>query len=302
MEQEYYDFEELGTMWHLCTPGEFVGVIFREKCDYVFGMNLIALCAAEFSSKLKILTFQIMSNHLHFVLICDEEVLLQFFSSLKKRLKRYLANSEYPVNLSCFIPNYFKISDIRYLQTVIVYVNRNGYLIDKNTTPFTYEWGANRYFFNKFTHYEHNLLLGSLSLDKKRFLFKSRNFEIPSDYILTGEYISPLSYCDIPLAESIFKDANHYFHLSSRQIETYSTIARELGDKVTYTDEEIFSAVMSLCMKRFDVKNPSLLTRDAKIEMAKTLHYDYNASNKQIKRILRLDDYVLESLFPNRVR
>ena len=302
MEHEYFDFEELGTMWHLCTPGEFVGLIFRERSDYVFGMNLIALCAAEFSPKLKILTFQIMSNHLHFVLICEEAVLLQFFNSLCKRLKRYLANSQNNVNLACFTPNYFKISDLRYLQAVIVYVNRNGYLIDKNATPFTYEWGANRYFFNKFTHYEYNLLLGSLSIDKKRSLFKSRSFEIPSDYILTGDYISPLSYCDIPLAESFFKDASHYFHLSSRQMETYSSIAKELGDKITYTDEEIFSAVISLCMKRYDVKNPSVLNRDAKIEMAKTMHYDYNASNKQIKRILRLDDIVLESLFPNRVR
>lgn len=302
MEHEYFDFEELGTMWHLCTPGEFIGLIFRERCDYVFGMNLIALCASEFSSKLKILTFQIMSNHLHFVLICEEEVLLQFFNSFKKRLKRYLANLQYPVKLTSFIPHYFKISDLKYLQTVIVYVNRNGYLVDKNTTPFTYEWGANRYFFNKFTHYEHNLLLGSLSLDKKRSLFKSRNFEIPPDYIFSGEYISPLSYCDISLAESIFKNASHYFHLSSRQIETYSSIAKELGDKVTYTDEEIFSAVMSLCLKRYDVKNPSVLNRDYKIEVAKIMHYDYNASNKQIKRLLRLDDIVLESLFPNRVR
>ena len=75
-------------------------------------------------------------------------------------------------------------------------------------------------------------------------------------------------------------------------------IAKELGDKVTYTDYEIYSAIMSLCIRRYEVKNPSLLDKDAKIEVAKIMHFDYNASNKQIKRVLRLDDNVIETLFP----
>ena len=298
MENLNFDYDDLGPIWHLCTPGEFVGVIFKDRDDYVFGMNLVALCAANFSPQLKILTFQIMSNHLHFVIECEEPVIGEFFAFLKKRLQRYLANSGHLGSLSGFIPNYFRINESRYLQNVIVYVNRNGYLVDRQSTPLTYEWGANRFFFNKFTHNEMVVNVGQLSLEKRRAMFKSRNFEIPADYIVTQGYISPLSYCHITLAESFFKDASHYFHLSSRQIESYSSIAKELGDKVTYTDYEIYSAIMSLCIRRYEVKNPSLLDKDAKIEVAKIMHFDYNASNKQIKRVLRLDENVIESLFP----
>ena len=298
MENFNFEYEDLGPIWHLCTPGEFVGVIFKDRDDYVFGMNLVALCAANFSTQLKILTFQIMSNHLHFVIECEEPVIGEFFAFLKKRLQRYLANSGHLGSLSGFIPNYFRINELRYLQNVIVYVNRNGYLVDRQSTPLTYEWGANRFFFNKFTHNELFVNVGQLSLEKRRAMFKSRNFEIPADYIVTQGYISPLSYCHITLAESFFKDANHYFHLSSRQIESYSSIAKELGDKVTYTDYEIYSAIMSLCIRRYEVKNPSLLDKGAKIEVAKIMHFDYNASNKQIKRVLRLDENVIESLFP----
>jgi hypothetical protein len=239
-----------------------------------------------------------MSNHLHFVIECEEPVIGEFFAFLKKRLQRYLANSGYLGSLSGFRLNYFRINDLKYLQNVIVYVNRNEYLVDRQSTPLTYEWGANRFFFNKFTHNELVVNVGQLSLEKRRAMFKSRNFEIPADYIVTQGYISPLSYCHITLAESFFKDANHYFHLSSRQIESYSSIAKELGDKVTYTDYEIYSAIMSLCIRRYEVKNPSLLDKDAKIEVAKIMHFDYNASNKQIKRVLRLDENVIESLFP----
>lgn len=298
MENLNFEYEDLGPIWHLCTPGEFVGVIFKDRDDYVFGMNLVGLCAANFSPQLKILTFQIMSNHLHFVIECEEPVIGEFFTFLKKRLQRYLANSGYLGSLSGFVTNYFRINESRYLQNVIVYVNRNGYLVDRQSTPLTYEWGANRYFFNKFTQNEVIVKVSQLSLEKRRAMFKSRNFEIPADYIVTQGYISPLSYCHITLAESFFKDANQYFHLSSRQIESYSSIAKELGDKVTYTDYEIYSAIMSLCIRRYEVKNPSLLDKDAKIEVAKIMHFDYNASNKQIKRVLRLDESVIESLFP----
>ena len=65
LELEFYD---LGSVWHLCTPGEYQCVIFRTSEEYVYGMNLIAQAAINFHDKLKILTFQIMSNHFHFVL------------------------------------------------------------------------------------------------------------------------------------------------------------------------------------------------------------------------------------------
>ena len=89
-----------------------------------------------------------------------------------------------------------------------------------------------------------------------------------------------------------------YFNLVSRQVESYSQIAKELGDSVFYTDEEMYSAIYSHCAKKYDVKNLTLLGRDDKIEVAKMMKYDYNASNSQIMRILKLDERILDELFP----
>lgn len=301
MSNEYFDFEEFGPVWHLCTPGELSGIIFCDRDDYVFGMNLVALCAAEFERELKILTFQIMSNHLHFIIMCNEDVVSKFFNAFKKRLQRYFTGTGRLSGLNGFTHNAFRISDERYLQTVIVYVNRNGYLVDRNVTPFSYEWGANRFFFNRFAGNEVAVKICDIGIDAKRKMFKSRNFKVPDDFLVANGYVSPLSYCHIDIAESLFRDASSYFHLCSRQVETYSVIAKEIGDKVTYTDQEIYSAVVSLCIKRYNVNSPTLLGKDAKMDVAKIMHYDYNASNKQIKRLLRIDDAVMESLFPSRV-
>ena len=62
-----YDFEQQGPFWHLCTPGDLGGLLFREAKDFVYGMNLVAHAAALHES-VDIYTFVIMNNHLHFVL------------------------------------------------------------------------------------------------------------------------------------------------------------------------------------------------------------------------------------------
>ena len=52
-------------------------------------------------------------------------------------------------------------------------------------------------------------------------------------------------------------------------------------------------------MKQFGL-SPAQLSREAKVEIAKTLHYDYNAGNKQINRILKMDINIVNALFPAR--
>ncbi len=294
-----YEFYELGEVWHLCTPGDNQCLIFRDRDDYVYGMNLIALAAYKFKDQLKILTFQIMSNHLHFVLACNEQCLREFFMFFRKRLRRYLANLMRASDLDKFSYNVFKVSDLKYLQTLITYVNRNGYLIDSNSTPFTYEWGPNRYFFNElYKCNERSVQLHKIGSGVKRQMFKSRNFEVSEEYSAISGYVTPLSYCAVKLVESFYRDANHYFYFSSRQVESYTHIARELGDVISYTDEEMHSIVYGIINKKYDIKNPVLLGKNEKIEVAKIMKFQYNASNKQIKRILKLESHLLDTLFP----
>ena len=93
------------------------------------------------------------------------------------------------------------------------------------------------------------------------------------------------------------KCAHHYFNLVSRHVESFISIATELGDRILYTDNELYSAVCSISAKKFEVA-PKILDKTQKIEIAKDLHHKYNASNKQIKRVLRIDEAIIEELFP----
>ncbi len=304
MNQQDYEFYELGPVWHLCTPGKHQCTIFNTRDEYIYGMNLVASAAIHFKNKVKILTFQIMSNHFHFVLICDEPVLKEFFDYIYKKMHRYLASNQRESEIKGLEYNAYKIDNLRYLQTVITYVNRNGYLAETNATPFSYEWGANSYYYNQLNDCILTHKLSSISKSRLRTIFKSRTFELNADYdfIPNKGYVSPASYCHIQLAENLFTDSRQYFHMISRQVESYSHIAKELGDTIIYTDSEIYSALISMSIKRYNTKNITLLGKNEKLEMAKELHYNYNASNKQIKRILKLDETILESIFPNTLK
>ncbi len=291
-------FSENGPFWHLCTPGDLSGILFKEKEDYVFGMNAVAVCAAEHADSVSIYTFQIMGNHLHFVLSGEETSVNEFFESLRRRFVRYFIAKYNTCDLKSAEYSVIPVENLKYLRTLIAYVNRNGYVVNRGDTPFSYRWGANGYFFNYLIYNEMRKMLLDCPIAFKRKLFRSRNFICPENFYLTDGYVSPLCYCRIALAEQLFYDAHQYFNYVSRQVESFASMAKELGDKIILTDDEMYSTILMVCKKEYNVEQPVQLNKDAKIRVAKLMHYDYNASNKQIRRILRLDDHVIESLFP----
>ena len=98
----------------------------------------------------------------------------------------------------------------------------------------------------------------------------------------------------------MFRDARHYFHKISREIESYKTVAAIVGDSIFYTDDELLSVVYGICRKDYGGQKPALLTASDKIELARTMHFDYNANNGQIARMLKVPIATIESLFPRR--
>ena len=63
------------------------------------------------------------------------------------------------------------------------------------------------------------------------------------------------------------------------------------------TDEEMFSVAVMLCMKRHNTKELCLLSAKDKIEIARIMHSEYNANNRQIRNILRLDRGIVDNMF-----
>jgi REP element-mobilizing transposase RayT len=304
-------FARSGPYWHLYTNGEKMEVIFTGPSDFLFGITLLGICAAAFP-RCRILTFALMSNHLHLVLVGSEQDVWAFFALFKERLTRYLSGQKRFCRMQNLEAGLFRIPDLRALRNEIIYVNRNGYVVTPDCTPFSYWWCAGMYFFNPMGWMLPSRTFASLTLRERRCMCHCRDADFPPHYMVLTNFIPgpgrapepmllPTSFCSIREAEDYFRDAHQYFRRLGRDQEAFSEVARRLGERIYLTDEELFGAVCALCAKEFENPNPTLLSAGQKQEVARRMHFDYNASNKQIQRMLKLTASAVETLFPTPV-
>jgi len=289
-----------GGAWHLCTPGEKQPLIFKNDEDYAFAMTLVAMCAYDCPT-VQIVTFEIMGNHVHFVLCGDESQVLSFFALFRRRLQRYFASIGERIDLthfSCKEP--IPIESLESMRNQICYTNRNNFVVDPRHTPFSFPYGANGYYFSPKAKQSKDQRFGELTLRKKRGMIHAREPGYPDDYIITDGYFSPMNYCRLDIGEAVFRDARHYFNKLAKGIESYKEIAAMIGDSIFYTDEELSDTLRHICKEKYGGLRPTLLGIGEKTELARTLRYDYNADNEKIRRLLNLPAAYLEQLFPTR--
>lgn len=221
-------FDSLGEVYHLWTKENFE-LIFTSEEDFKVGMTIFGFSAA-LHKEVKVLTFELMSNHIHIAASGTKDALTELFESFKDFLSRYM--------------------------------NHIGRCQD---------W--------------------------KQFQMGLRRIETLNDARNVIIYDLPLSFCDIATGESLFVDATHYFEKISRSIESNKSIAAELGESLYYTDNELYIAIAGISASKFDCPSPKLAPTQAKLELAAIMRYDYNASESQICRMLKIEPDLLRSIF-----
>lgn len=292
-------FNEFQPFWHLWTP-ENHPVFLSDKDTFKAAMSILAICG-RMVHEVRIITFQLMTNHLHLTFAGSKDDGIRLFLLFKRYLANYLKGRGFAVGLSFGEVNPRQLGNLQDLRNVITYNNRNGYVVSPDETPFSYPWGANSYYFNYPSKARYRESRLKLTRDKIRLLIHSHEADkLPKSIVTVDGYACPMDFCDIELGESVFRCASHYFREVSRNIESQRAIAQEIGESVFYTDDELFGVVQSLCQERYCGQKPTLLPVSAKQELALLLHNEYNAGNKQIQRMLRLDASVVSALFPRR--
>ena len=246
-------FAANGPFWHVYTDGSLQTDIFSSENEFREGMMALAVCAVLFG-KAQLVTFELMNNHVHFIMSGTGEGCLEFFGCFKQRLMRVLKRLGKAVDLSGFSAKILPIETLRDLRNEIVYTK-----------------------VRELTHFRDVNALAAL-----RFV---------------GDVPFIPSFCRVDIGQGMFQNARSYFHLLSRNAEAYSQIAMRLKDSVFLTDDEMF-VVAARCAEKMYSNKLRMLTPEQRIGLARRLHYDYNASNSQLRRVLGLDVSVLNELFP----
>lgn len=96
----------------------------------------------------------------------------------------------------------------------------------------------------------------------------------------------------------MFRDAHHYFSMLCKNVEAYHGVATELDDGEYLTDNEVFDRVWAIVKERYQQGSVRELSVAQKKDLANMLHYDFHSSNGQIRRVLYMSQYEVDSLFP----
>lgn len=290
-------FEKSGPFWHLYTDGRVMEDFLCTEEDFKTAMTALAVAAVLFK-KVRIITFELMSNHIHMILNGEAEDCLELFERFKARLRRILKTNGRIINWGAFKADILPIETLNALRNEIIYANRNAFVANPQFTPFNYPWGGGCAFFQPYFNRLPAISLRELGFNKARELTHFREIRLIEDLKFFGDIVFIPSFCKTDIGESMFRDARSYFNSLTRNAEAFSQIAQRLKDSVFLTDEEMYAAATMYAEKTYGNRQLSLLNPEQKIQLSKELHFKYNASNQQIRRLLKLDISILNELFP----
>ena len=114
------------------------------------------------------------------------------------------------------------MGDLSYLRNAMVYVNRNGFVVNNDVTPFSYPWGSSPYFFQPMAVRYAGVAGKAIGNTMLRAIMHNKACDKFSYLKMVDGYVSPLEFLDIDTSESVFRDEKHFFYLISRKIEAYS--------------------------------------------------------------------------------
>lgn len=293
-------FEKSGPFWHLYTDGRGMEDFLCTEEDFKTAMTALAVAAVLFK-KVRIITFELMSNHIHMILNGEAEDCLELFERFKARLRRILKTNGRIINWDAFKADILPIETLNALRNEIIYANRNAFVANPQFTPFNYPWGGGCAFFQPYFNRLPAISLRELGFNKARELTHFREIRLIEDLKFFGDIVFIPSFCRTDIGEIMFRDARSYFNSLTRNAEAFSQIAQRLKDSVFLTDEEMYAAATMYAENTYGNRQLSLLNPEQKIQLSKELHFKYNASNQQIRRLLKLDIGILNELFPQQL-
>lgn len=274
--------------YHVCSEGLEKRVIFRNRREFIIGMNYIAICLQKYN--VKVLCFCLMNNHFHFILKGCYEECMKFGREYKRLcamlMKRTQAIDNGMKNIEILVK---EINDRSYLEYAIVYVLRNPIVAGFKIMPHQYPWSSgNMYFRDSYTPVGREAK--DFNVKELQHLILCSKTKIPGNYVIDENgMISPLCYTDYQTVEELFGHPSRLMGLLSAKKESEFELFLGIAEKYNPDMNELKDSVRELIQAEFSVKAVSQLSIEQKIKLCTLMRRNFNASRKQIAMITRLN-------------
>ena len=258
-------------------------------------MNDIALCVLRFD--VQILCFCLMSNHFHFVLKGTYAECYAFMSEFKRICAMRMRESQGVVcGLKDVELRFDLLETEEYLENAIAYVLRNPLAARIIMMPYFYEWSSCQAYFRGNNNVR-GTRLGSLSVRKRRNILRSKHVDVPDDYLLSDEgCIYPSCYVAIDEVERIFRHPSRLMVALAKKVENEFEVAAGASRLISMSDSELMTNVLELIRNEYGVQSVAQLSADDRLRLCHLMRRNFNASVKQIARVLHLSQSVVESV------
>ena len=277
--------------YHVCTDGSVLPWMFQDDIDFIAGINRISICCLL--TGIRVVSFVLMDNHVHFVLY-GTVIQCKDFINMYKRLTGRWILVRYGIRdyLRQLPVDIVRIGDEERLLNTLAYLDRNPLVAGYKYLPGEYPWGTARYIFKADPHV--GRAVSEFGKRELRDLLKTR-VELPGDWLIDDNgMISPMSFMDLRALESYFKTPMRYTYFLSRKVE--GTVEQELehSQKTFVPDKELRPMVAKIARELYGVESVRELDVNARLRLARKLRYEFASTIKQISRMVHLDKAALE--------
>lgn len=274
--------------YYVVTTGKIENaVMFRNDEDFTAGMNYVAIVASR-HSRVKVVAFILMSNHVHFVLIGTREDVDAFTLDFKVRYSLYFSR-KYGVK-GLLKRNEIDVREIETTpeakEQAIAYVLMNCVAANICFQANQYPWGTGNIYFNPSRPV--GRVLGSMSGREKERLFHTNDNNLPSNWIVSDEgVILPQNYVDVEIVESCFRTPKRmgFFLQNSSKAKKRLEIDENLP---AFTDQAILGILPQLYRSLFRKNSFQELRSEEQTELMRQIRFRFSANIHQIARVCGL--------------
>ena len=270
--------------FHVSFEGMEKAILYRDDEDYDVAVKYLALAAVR--SDIFIVTYIVVSNHLHCVALAENKAaIISFTEDYKRRYAMWIQRkySEGKVLHSCDVDIQYLDSD-RYLRNAMAYDIRNS-LDNGAESVLTYKWSSFRSYFCSGSFCGYAVSLGSLTARERRAVMHSGDKSIPPEWIVNQDYeLEPVSFCLWEYLEGAFHGDQSFFLRTIGGVNTAEmTETLVMSHRVRQTDMELYKTIEDKATSWYGKSVYSLSSG----QKAKLILYIYHSVRTTVAQLAR---------------
>ena len=246
-------------------------------------------------SGVRIVSFVLMDNHVHFVLQGTMPSCKEFIVKFKNLTGKYIS-SRYGIkgHIHTLSAEIIKIDTPDRLISTLAYIDRNPIVAGWRRMPDEYKWGVARFLFRRLDDTEGYRQLDSFSQREQRILLGTHQ-QLPQEWMVDGDgMLDPRCFVDMEFLEKLYRTPGRYLYFLSKKLEGEVDKFFSMGTGTFVQDKDMRGIVCRLAMELFGENDIKMLCINSRLMLARKLRYEYASTVKQISRMLHLNPELLK--------